>query len=120
MRALYTVPSPWAEAMIEVGAVSPQTGRPSLNQLAKMADTYASTLSRMIRQDYSHMGAEDDTIRKVAKALRREPIEVASWLDIEWEGVQGEYIPPLIASKLSPRQRSAVDEMIKLLAGENE
>ncbi len=95
------------------GAVNPQSGEASLNQLAKMAGTYASTLSRMVRGDYRREGASPEVIAKVAVALDKAPSEVAGWLNIEW-AAEGPWTPPPGADLMDTRQRQAVEEIIRV------
>lgn len=110
-------PEPWATAMEKVGAVSPRTGKPSMNKLAAMAEVHATTIQRIVYQRSNGRGADAETIEKLAKALKKSPATVAKWMGQSWYG-HGPYIPPKVADKLSPRARKAVDEIIRAMAAE--
>lgn len=101
--------------MMKVGAVSPQTGEPSMNQLASMAGTYASTISRVIRGDYRGQGADPGTVEAIAGALEVSPKDVAKWLDMPW-GSTEEWVLPEEAALLNKRERDAIDDLIRTMA----
>lgn len=107
------IPEPWAGAMEKVGAVSPQTGRASLNRLSEMAGVHTTTISNLVK---GRTRVPDlDTISSIANALRLQPRVVAGWLDVVW-GENPPYEPPSEAALLDQRERDLVDEMIRVIA----
>ena len=106
------VPEPWATAMVNVGAVNPNTGEASLNALARMAGTYASSLSRMIKGNYND-SPRPEIVAKVAIALDKAPSEIAKWIDINWKDNRP-WHPPSGSELMDNRERAAVEEMIRI------
>lgn len=99
--------------MENVGAVSPQTGRASLNRLSEKAGVHTTTISNLIR---GRTRVPDlDTISRIATALRLPPRTVAGWLDVVW-GENPPYEPPAESALLDQRERDLIDEMIRVIA----
>jgi transcriptional regulator with XRE-family HTH domain len=103
-------PEPWANAMVEAGAVDPRNPeRASMSQLAKMAGVHTTTIAGLVFGDRE---TELQVIEQVARALKV-GVETVS----EWAGkprtVEAPYTPPKEADLLNQRQRQALDELIK-------
>ncbi|MFF8876140.1 helix-turn-helix domain-containing protein, partial [Streptomyces massasporeus] len=110
--AAMDVPEPWASAMENVGAVSPQTGRASLNRLAEKAGVHATTISNLIKGRTRLPDME--TITQIATALKKRPQVVASWLNLSWDEPTP-YEPPAEAMLMDPTERETVDRVIRAI-----
>jgi len=111
--AYSNVPEPWASAMDAVGAVSPQTGRPSLNALGQRAGVHTTTVSNLVQGRTRE--PDLDTVTKLARALRKPVRVVASWVGINWVEDRP-YVPPKEADLLDAGDRELVDTLIRSLA----
>lgn len=100
---------PWVAPMEQVGATDPRNGRPSWNRLAELADVSTTTVTQMVSGKRSTSPA---TVKKIAAALRVEPEDVSSWLNLR-KPVRTTWQPPPEADLLTDRQRDAVAELIR-------
>ncbi|QOH59864.1 helix-turn-helix domain-containing protein [Rhodococcus rhodochrous] len=107
------VPEPWASAMEAVGAVSPQTGLPSLNALGQRAGVHTTTVSNLVQG--KTQAPDLDTVTKLARALRKPVRVVAAWVGINWVENRP-YTPPKEADLLDASERELVDNLIRSLA----
>jgi len=107
------IPEPWATALVEAGFTDGRftEPRPSLRKLAEHAGVGTSTISNMI---YSKRRTEQDTIDRVAEALRADPILIAQWAGRE-RSEREPYRPHPDANLLDEQERRAINEVIGLL-----
>ncbi|MBM4707840.1 XRE family transcriptional regulator [Rhodococcus hoagii] len=108
-------PEPWKSAMEKAGAISPKTKQASMNALARMCGVHSTTIQRIIDRRTGARGVEADTIQKIADALQEPPSVVAGWIGQVW-GENEPYVPPKEADMLGPRERKALNEIIRSMA----
>lgn len=102
----------WDAALRSKGFVDPRTGEPSISALANKIGVGKTTISKM-RQGIGT--PRQETIVKVADALRVTPTEIARWVG-QSRALSSPYLPPPVADLLDERERRAVDELIRVLA----
>ncbi|MDE8648164.1 helix-turn-helix transcriptional regulator [Rhodococcus qingshengii] len=86
-----------------------------MRQLAEMSGIHATTIQRIVDKRVGPQGASPETIQRLANALQVRESEVAKWAGQNWNG-NGPYVPPKEADLLGPRQRKALNEIIKAMA----
>lgn len=107
---------PWVEPMIRAKATDPRNGRPSWNRLAELAGVGPSTITHMVR---GTKRTSPETIQRVADVLRVPAGEVSAWLGLT-RRVGERYAPPPEADLLTPRQREAVNELIRAIVADEQ
>lgn len=100
--------------MVRAKATDPRNGRPSWTRLAELAGVGTSTISNMVR---GTKRTSPDTIQKVADVLRVSAQDVSAWLGLS-RPVGTRYEPPPEADLLTPRQREAVNELIRAIVAD--
>lgn len=96
------LPSEWAEAATRCGI------RPTMRGLAEAADVAPSTISRLVLDRRS----SPDTIERVRRALRLTSEAMFRLAKLP-TAAAGPYVPPAEAHQLSPKQRTAIDAVIR-------
>lgn len=105
------IPEPWATAMIEAGFKDPRYAddRPSLGALADAAGIHTTTVSRMVHKTGA---AKTQNVAAVARALRKDVVEVSAWVRQARTETEP-YTAPPEADLLNRRERAALDELIR-------
>lgn len=121
-RARKAAPEPWASAMIQAGLVT--RGEPSIRALAERARQFTgtSTPSPEAVRGWIHgerVGHISGTVAEaMAAALDVSTAKVMAWVESP-HGHYGRWTPPMASSRLTPAQRRALDELVRLFAAAN-
>lgn len=118
-----TVPEQWAALLVEAKLVDPRNGAPSMRKLAEAADTHPTTISAMM---YGERETKPEVVDAVVEAIAmriRADDQRRSNLRREIHLMVGRALQesePFAlhpdADLLTPAERKAVNEMIRLLA----
>lgn len=115
------VPEPWASQMVRVGLTD--RDRPSIRALARAAQTATKSnrpsVEAVRRMLHGIVASEPETIAAVAEALRLDVRTVSSWAGTARSVVEP-YRPPAEADLLTPKQRKAVDQIIRAMTDREE
>lgn len=108
-----TVPEPWASRLVERGFTDGRSRQriPSMGALSTKTGLHTSTISALIS------GKRKPTVETVQLLVRELGGDVAAWLGVP---VRDEYTPPPEAALLTPRQRKAVDELIRSIVADEQ
>lgn len=115
------VPEPWAKLLTQARLVDPRNGLPSMSRLAEESGVHASTISAMMYGDRRTRPASVDKVSDTIAARLRitNPdvlrSEIARWVG-QALGDERRFEPHPDADLLSPQERKAVNELIRLLA----
>lgn len=110
------VPPPWDAMYVAVGAVNRDQRRsgPREASFTAMRDLSGVSVTALGNMAYGVSKSLPGTIRKVADALKVEP-KVLTELMGRPAMAKEPYVPPKEADQLSPRQRVAVNELIRAI-----
>lgn len=97
---------PWKTAMRKAGLSS-------ISALARASDVSVETARRLVYG--TRAKPNEDTIRKIAGALRESPTTVGKWVGMVLSEEKRPYTPPAEADMLTQRERDAVDEIIRII-----
>ena len=107
MAAPQTVPEPWASRMVARGFMRAD-GTPNVSMLARRAGVAVETARRAVL-GIGH--ASPDTVLRLVQELGP---QVYDWL--AQEVPLGSYEPPREAALLTPPERRALDQLIRVMA----
>ncbi|WP_422389912.1 helix-turn-helix domain-containing protein [Arthrobacter sp. N1] len=99
------IPQEWVELMS-------RRGIGSLRQLAAASNISHTAIARIVHGEGT---AKDESLQQLAAALQVPPATVYAIVGARVSGDLDPYTPPAEAARLSPRERKAVDELIRLL-----
>lgn len=108
------VPPPWDAMYVAVGAVNRDARRsgPREASFGAMSELSRVSVTALGNMAYGVSKSLPSTIRKVAEALQVEP-KVLTELMGRAAMAKEPYVPPREADQLNPRQRKAMDDLIR-------
>lgn len=107
------VREPWASAFKKAGMVSLKDATtPSIQALARETGIHGSTIARLIQGEGRPRAR---TIEAVAKALEVDFLTVTEWISGKRAEFHEEWLPPVEAKSMTPRQRKMVESLIREL-----
>lgn len=90
-----------------------KAGLASISALARSSGVSVETARRLVYG--TRAKPTEETIRKIADALRESPAKVGEWVGLVLAEEKFPYTPPAEADMLTQRERDAVDEIIRLI-----
>lgn len=114
----WDVPPHWADILGRAGSVDPRNGAPSMTRLAEESGVHTTTIAAVM---YGNCTTRADRIADaIARRTRdaREPVTRAAVHELVGRalGAPAKFEPHPDADLLTPAERGAVNEIIKLLA----